>query len=387
MSNLTLMITRAGQARFTAAQLDADINLGVAQIGLTDVAFVSAPTLEVLPGEFKRLASISGLQVGDSTVHMTIRDESADGYSARGFGLFLADGTLFATYAQADRLFEKSPRAIFLAAIDIAFPTGDVSELRFGNTDFLNPPATEDTAGVARVATDADIVTGTNNSRFITPRRLATRLLGYVTLAMRGVANGVAALAADGKVPPDQLRVYQVNGHLGNVVLSAADVGAVPATRKVTTNGVITGGGDLFGNDIELSVLQATPSELHEGRSAVVVATPGGLADAGFIYVVDSRIRGQNGYRIWSDGFTEQWGYVDGAVVAEVAVAIVFPTPFKVECFGVSGTVRNTAQTINGCHQVQEIDVSLTGANVFLQSDTANTSDAAGGFRWRATGH
>ncbi|MCP4027802.1 MAG: tail fiber protein [Sphingomonas sp.] len=169
---LTLMITRAGQARFTAAQLDADINLGIAQIGLTDAPFVSAPTLEALPGEFKRLASISGDQVGDNIVHMTIRDDSADGYTARGFGLFLADGTLFATYAQADNLFEKSPRATFLAAIDIAFPTGDVSELVFGNTNFLNPPATTQRKGVVRLATPAERDRGTSTDTVITPADL-----------------------------------------------------------------------------------------------------------------------------------------------------------------------------------------------------------------------
>lgn len=176
MTKLTLMITRAGQARFTAAQLDADINLGIAEVGLTDAPFVSAPTLEALPGEFKRLASISGEQVGDNIVHMTIRDESTDGYTARGFGLFLADGTLFATYAQTDQLFEKSSRAVFLAAIDIAFPAGDVTELVFGNTDFLNPPATMQRKGVVRLATAAEAAAGTATEQAVTPADLRRML-------------------------------------------------------------------------------------------------------------------------------------------------------------------------------------------------------------------
>nr|WP_314469825.1 hypothetical protein [uncultured Sphingomonas sp.] len=193
MNKLTLMITRAGQARFTAAQLDAEINLGIAQIGLTNAPFVSAPTLEVLPGEFKRLASISGEQVGDNIVHMTIRDESADGYTARGFGLFLADGTLFATYAQADQLFEKSSRAVFLAAIDIAFPTGDVTELSFGSTDFLNPPGTTETKGVVRLATAEEAASGTSTDTVVTPADLRRALpIGAITL-WYGTAETVPA--------------------------------------------------------------------------------------------------------------------------------------------------------------------------------------------------
>lgn len=190
---LTLMITRAGQARFTAAQLDADINLGIASVGLTDAPFVSAPTLEALPGEFKRLASISGDQVGDNIVHMTIRDDSADGYTARGFGLFLADGTLFATYAQADQLFEKSPRATFLAAIDIAFPTGDVSELIFGNTDFLNPPATTSRKGVVRLSTPTERDRGTSTDTALTPADLRRALPAGSIILWYGGADSVPA--------------------------------------------------------------------------------------------------------------------------------------------------------------------------------------------------
>jgi hypothetical protein len=193
MTKLTLMITRAGQARFTAAQLDADINLGITTIGLTDAPFVSAPTLETLPGEFKRLASISGEQVGDNIVHMTIRDESADGYTARGFGLFLADGTLFATYAQEQRLFEKSPRAVFLAAIDIAFPAGDVTELTFGNTDFLNPPATTQRKGVVRLATTAEVDAGTATEPAVTPAALRSILPIGAVIAWYGTAETVPA--------------------------------------------------------------------------------------------------------------------------------------------------------------------------------------------------
>lgn len=153
MSKLTITITRAGLERFTAAQLDEDLDLGISSVALTDAEFVVAPTLEELPGEFRRLSTISGDQVGDNIVHMTIRDDDPVGYTARGFGLFLADGTLFAVYGQDELLFEKSPLSTFMAAIDIAFPTGDVSELVFGNTDFLNPPATTERKGVVELAT------------------------------------------------------------------------------------------------------------------------------------------------------------------------------------------------------------------------------------------
>lgn len=183
MTKLILTITRGGLERFTAAQLDDDLDLSIATVGLSNTPFVSAPTLDALPGEFKRLATISGDQVGDNIIHMTIRDESEDSYTARGFGLFLADGTLFAAYGQTERLFEKSPRATFLAAIDIGFPTGDVSELRFGDTDFLNPPATTVRKGVVRLATPAEVDGGLSEETAVTPAGLRrARFIGEITI-------------------------------------------------------------------------------------------------------------------------------------------------------------------------------------------------------------
>lgn len=284
MTSLTLMITRAGQVRFTAAQLDADINLGIAEIGLTDAPFVSAPTLEALPGEFKRVASISGEQVGDNIVHMTIRDDSADGYTARGFGLFLADGTLFATYAQADRLFEKSPRATFLAAIDIAFPTGDVSELRFGNTDFLNPPATTEIKGVVELATQAEADAGIDTHR-----------VAPISVLRASIASAIATFSA------------VVDQRLSAVVASIGQALDGLAARTVYGSGLVTGGGR---NDTNrtLTVSAATGADVRAGAAPNLAVTPAALAAAGVIFLAEQKVDGNSRYRRYSDGLIEMSG-------------------------------------------------------------------------------
>ena len=356
MTNLTLMITRVGQARFTAAQLDADINLGIAEIGLTDAPFVSAPTLEALPGEFKRIASISGEQVGDNIVHMTIRDDSIDGYTARGFGLFLADGTLFATYAQPDRLFEKSPRATFLAAIDIAFPTGDVSELRFGNTDFLNPPATTATKGVVELATQAEADTGTD-----------TRRVAPVSVMRTSIASAIATLSAT------------VDQWIAAVVAAIGQALDGLAARTVYGSGLVTGGGR---NDINrtLTVTAATSEQVRDGFATNVAVTPKALADALILRVVEST----ENYRSLSDGTIEQWG-THSVPANEGGVELVFPRPFPEQCYGVFCTVLNAGGSINGQTTIQEASLLPDRANLFVQNHQATTNDAAG-FRWRAWG-
>lgn len=345
MTSLTLMITRVGQARFTAAQLDADINLGIAQIGLTDAPFVSAPTLEALPGEFKRLASISGDQVGDNIVHMTIRDDTVDGYTARGFGLFLADGTLFATYAQADRLFEKSPRATFLAAIDIAFPTADVSEIRFGNTDFLNPPATTATKGVVELATQAEADAGTDTRR----------------------------------VPPVSVMRASIASAIATIVTSISQALDGLAARTVYGSGLVSGGGR---NDTNrtLTVTAATTAQVRDGFATDVAVTPKAMADALILRVVEST----ENLRSLSDGTIEQWG-THAVPANEGAFELVFPRPFTEKCYGVFCTVLNAAGSTNGQTTIQETSLQADRANLFVQNHQATNNDAAG-FRWYARG-
>lgn len=169
---LTLVMTTIGLERFTAAQLDEDVDLTISEVGVTSDVFVVAPTLTMLPGEFRRIDTVSGTQIGDNKVHLLVRDQAELSYTVRGFGLYLADGTLFAVYGQEDPIVEKSAQSTALLAIDIAFPTGDISDLTFGDTNFLNPPATTTMKGVVELATNAEAILGTDLERAVTPAAL-----------------------------------------------------------------------------------------------------------------------------------------------------------------------------------------------------------------------
>ncbi|HET9509998.1 MAG TPA: hypothetical protein VFO80_02515 [Sphingomonas sp.] len=335
MTKLTLTITRTGMERFTAAQLGADIDLTIATIGLTDAVFVVAPTLTALPGEFRRLPGVSGEQVGDNIVHMTMRDEEDVRYTARGFGLFLADGTLFAVYGQADRLFEKSPRAAFLAAVDIAFPTGDVSQLTFGSTDFLNPPATTATKGVVRLATDAQADAGMD-LLVVTARQLKRA----IDAALAMIAQAMDGLAA----------------------------------RTTFGSGLVKGGGR---NDTNrtLTVDAASVAQIRAGTALDVAITPGALRGA---YVIEQ------GRRVTPDGFVEMWG-IAVARATEGAFDLVFPTPFTTACEGVMTMTINTMMTADGLTVIQEVGLYADRAALFAQNHQ-NTLTEVGGFRWRAWG-
>jgi microcystin-dependent protein len=176
MSALKLILTDAGMARFTAAQLGNPIDLTVAAIGLTAQDFYPAPTLTALRGEFRRITAVSGEIVGDNTAHIVMRDDAELGYTVCGFGLFLADGTLLAAYGQPAPIFQKSPATTLLMPLDLAFPTAAINELTFGDANFLNPAATTTKKGVVELATITEGRAGKDPTR-VTPVAVVQAML------------------------------------------------------------------------------------------------------------------------------------------------------------------------------------------------------------------
>lgn len=111
-------------------------------------------------------------------------------------------------------------------------------------------------------------------------------------------ANGYASLDDTGKVPTAQLPagsgggIESVNGDTGpDVVLDAADVGAVPTARTISgTAGQLTGGGDLSANRtlaLHADVLSALSAALTAVQPA---ALSSGLAQRGVQAVASSGI-------------------------------------------------------------------------------------------------
>ncbi|MDQ0250962.1 hypothetical protein J2W22_003026 [Sphingomonas kyeonggiensis] len=292
MTALPLVVTADGLQRFTEAQLDDDINLAITEVGFTDQVFVVAPTLTALPGEFRRVDTISGTALDNYIVHMIVRDEAPLSYSVRGFGLYLDDGTLFAVYGQAGLIVQKSAGSTLLNAIDIAFPTGNANELVFGDTNFLNPPATETTKGVAEIATDAEADTGTDDERIMSPKK---------------VKRVLDALATALGVDIDALET----------ALSAL------AARTITGSGLVTGGGSLAASRV-LDVAIASSAEILAGVQNGKAITPAGIAGI-------TRSLATNGYTPILGGAIVKWGRFTAA--ADNTTAVTFPLAFPNACF------------------------------------------------------
>lgn len=345
---LALIITAAGMTRFTAAQLGSDIDLTVTAVGLTDQEFVAAPTLTALPGVFRTVATISGAAVAPNIVHMIIRDESDLEYRVRGFGLYLADGTLFAVYGQASAIVQKSALSTMLLAIDIAFPAANVANLTFGDTTFIDPPATVERRGVVELATPEETAALTDPVRAVTP------------IGLKAVVDALHA-AIDG---------------LGNGVTAAL---AALTTRRITGAGLASGGGSLDA-DQTITVSPASAAELRAATDATKAVTPasfGGLP----------RLAGSPGYEVLPGGMAIQRGQFRAALNGQQTLSITFPIAFADPSYDLQLTSVIPGAD-NYDNYPQEIDGTRTtaGVSVFIQDPSDGALGTISGFNWRAEG-
>lgn len=182
MIAITLILTDAGLAALTNPAHTGTAALTISHIGLSqqhagDVAVQQA--LTVLPGEFKRLATFGGEVLSPRTIHVFLRDESADAYSLRAIGLYASTGVLLAVVSSDIPMMEKVPATTLLQAVDLTFARDIDAELTFGDTNFVNPPATTTRLGVVELATAAEAVAGERQDLAVTPWGLAQALLSW----------------------------------------------------------------------------------------------------------------------------------------------------------------------------------------------------------------
>ena len=228
---LEITVTNAGRAAIVNAQNTGTAPVTITQIGLSGTAVAPLPTATALTGEFKRGASIAGEVVADDTIHVTLTDSTGDAYTLRSFGLYLADGTLFAIYGQAGPVLEKTAQSIAAMSIDVIFADIAAASITFGDATFTNPPATTTRQGVVELATVTEAQAGIDALRALTPSAAKAAILGWL-LAQDGAGSGIDADLLDG-----QQGAYYIDipARLGFNPLNAALYTAADVRGKLIT--------------------------------------------------------------------------------------------------------------------------------------------------------
>lgn len=188
---LQITITDAGRAEIINAQNTGTAAVTIAQIGFGKGRYVPKKSQTTLAEPIKRVSSVAGLAVSDTTIHVTAKDEGQDAYDVGEFGLFSDKGTLIAVYSQvADQgwIIQKARVSTLLLAIDIQLDSISAASLVFGDVVFINPPASTTVRGVVELADDDETQEGTDAERVVTPRSLKS-------LSARTDRAGLVALA------------------------------------------------------------------------------------------------------------------------------------------------------------------------------------------------
>lgn len=177
MSDIVITITDAGRQAMINASNTGSAPVFIAKIGIGTRSYVPAANQTALKSELKRLTTFGGSVVAPDTIHISVKDDSTDAYQVYEFGLYTDKGTLFAVYSQPLPIVEKTASSIMLLSVDIVLQTRGAAQITFGDVEFINPPATEKVAGVARLATLAEAKAGIDTRKIITPHVAAETYL------------------------------------------------------------------------------------------------------------------------------------------------------------------------------------------------------------------
>ncbi|MFK3649288.1 hypothetical protein ACI2IY_12770 [Lysobacter enzymogenes] len=163
-----MKLTTAGRAAMVNPDNTGTAPVRISEIGVTGQSFVATAALTSLPGEIKRLRTFAGAAVADDTIHVTLRDDSVDQYTLWGFGLYAEGGLLVATFCATSPIMEKSAQAMLLLAVDGRIEDVLATSLTFGDTDWMNPPATTTVQGVVELADNDETIAGVDSTRAAT---------------------------------------------------------------------------------------------------------------------------------------------------------------------------------------------------------------------------
>lgn len=395
--SFTLILTTAGLDALVNAQSGATEAIRITEVGFSGSAVTIVPTLTALPAEIKRIGAISGTAVSETVIHMTAQDSSADVYDLRSFALYLADGTLFAAYSQADPIISKAAVLNLQLAFDIAFQDSIAGDIEFGDATFLFPPATETVKGVAEIATQAEVDEGVDDQRIVTPLKLEARLadaFGAIVSATE-TDEGVAEIATQAEVnagtdnermvTPLKLAVrlgplvaaiqQEINDRVADVhgetaarqaedVALAALITAL-TNRTITGGGLASGGGSLAANRV-ISVIGANVAQLLAGTASNVALTPG-------VFGPIVKSFNQNGYIALALGdpanaLCIQWGRFSAS--ANSATSVSFPVAFS-QCWSAvtDGTTDSSANSQDNYPAIRPNSITATGFQVWSARD------------------
>ena len=197
-TTLTPIITTAGINAVFNADNDG-LKATIKEIALGDTGWTPDNTATKLQSEKRRIPILGGERINSQQIHLTAVEDGTDlEYWVREVGFYLEDGTLIAIWSKANQsLAYKSASIDLLLAFDLllsALPADSVTI--DGSAGFSMPPASNAQRGTIRIATQAEIESGTAEDLAVNPQQLEGKFLlasppgAVMTFAMMNPPEG-----------------------------------------------------------------------------------------------------------------------------------------------------------------------------------------------------
>ena len=235
MAVLNLIITTAGQTALANAGTLGPVVLSKVAIGSGTWSTAPTAAATALKTQIKQLTPSGSSTPSAGVIHITATDDSTDAYNIYEIGLYTSTNVLFAIAGGTSLFLNKASGSSSLFAVDLNITNVPSGSLTIGTTGFSYPAATETVQGVAEIATTAEVTAGTDDTRIVTPLKLANM---QATETVKGVAE--IATTAEVTAGTDDTRIVtplKLAGALVNVVNEKAGYKTGPCFS--TSNSVL----------------------------------------------------------------------------------------------------------------------------------------------------
>lgn len=203
---------------------------------------------------------------------------------------------------------------------------------------------------------------------------------------MNGILFEISAWArwsgASGPVFFDGAFSTAVGGYPRGATLQSAVTPGVIFVSLIDNNTTNPDGGDASWQRI--GAQEATALEVAAQTRGDVYVSPRRLSG---VPQLAASSYGPNGYRVWGDGYIEQWGEVVVSVGSEVVIYANFNIPFPIACDNVVATctIAGPSNAVDHWIQLVRSTVNTNGFGCQVQGEDATTPPISG-FTWRASG-